>query len=136
MTFDAPGAVCGTLPSGLNSEGAIIGQSFDASCNGHGFVRARNGSFAIFDPTGSTYTQPVAINPAGTITGSYLDAGAVFHGFLRAPDGTITTFDIPGGSTVFAGGINPSETVVGYYIDASGVSPWLRKGQGRYYKHI
>jgi hypothetical protein len=87
--FDVPGAGTGygqgTFPAAINPAGAITGSYADASSFYHGFLRARNGTFTKFDPTGSTGTSPSAINPAGEITGNYTDANGTAHGFLRIP---------------------------------------------------
>ncbi len=45
ITFDAPGAVNGTNPSGINPAGVITGYFNDVNFVGHGFVRNHNGYF-------------------------------------------------------------------------------------------
>jgi hypothetical protein len=90
IIFDPPGSTV-TNPHSINAEGAITG-----SYNGHGFLRARDGTITTFDAPGATSTFPVSINRAGAIAGSYDDANSVLHGFLRSPDGNFTTFDPPG----------------------------------------
>src|SRR5437016_5961191 len=94
-TFDAPGAVFGTFPTGINPAAAITGFYFDANFGGHGFLRLSNGIITTFDVPGDFSTFPDSISPAGAIAGTYCDA-IVCHGFLRASNGTITTFDVPG----------------------------------------
>jgi len=47
----------------------------------HGFLRAPDGTFTIFDPPGYTGTGPTGINSAGTITG-FVNG----HGFVRIED--------------------------------------------------
>ena len=104
----------------INVAGAITGTYFDTGHFGHGFVRAPDGPFTIFDPLGSTFTVPQSINAAGAITGLYYDASGVSHGFLRAPDGSFTTFDAPDAVGGSAGqGINSAGTIVGWYSDAN-----------------
>jgi hypothetical protein len=56
---------------------------------------AKAGTFATFDPPGSTFTMPSAITAAGVITGDYVDASGATHGFLRTPSGTFITIDVP-----------------------------------------
>jgi hypothetical protein len=63
ITFDAPGAVNGTLAVAINPEGAITGFYFDAN-SVHGFLRAPNGSFVTFDAPGAG-TFAYSINPGG-----------------------------------------------------------------------
>jgi uncharacterized membrane protein len=82
------------------------------------------GTFVVFDPPGSIYTQPNAINPAGTVAGTYLDAGGLEHSFLRTSDGTITPFDPPAATCSptqpfcsLAAGIAPDGTIVGSYAE-------------------
>ena len=141
--FDPPGvgteAYQGTYPanlSGINSEGANVGEIFDASYVYHGYLRAPNGSYTEFDdPNAGTGagsgqgTLSLGINPAGEISGVYIDANYVFHGFMRDRDGMIRDFDVPGAGTgayqgtnacwfiVCWGGINPAGTITGFYVD-------------------
>jgi hypothetical protein len=122
-TFDAPGAVTGTgflngtqFVCCISPTGAVVGIFFDAQSAGHGFLRAPNGTFTAFDPSGSIFTFPTGINPQGAISGAYTDASGATHGFLRAPDGTITTFDPPGSVAPFGTepvAISPRGTIVG-----------------------
>src|SRR5256885_1559316 len=91
-TFDVPGSVY-TIPSSINSAGAITGSYDDTSGHDHGFLQARDGTFTTFDPPGSIFIITSGINPAGAITGYYeVFDGTSFnvHGLLRAPGGTIT----------------------------------------------
>ena len=55
ITFDVPGAVNGTQPSGINSAGVIVGVYADTNFVGHGFLRARDGSFTTFDVPGDVF---------------------------------------------------------------------------------
>jgi hypothetical protein len=130
ITFDVPGAVNGTLAIAINPQGTIAGVYAD-SVAGHGYVRARDGSFITFDVPGAgpNKGQCESINPAGTITGIY-STGVfpilVSHGFVRARDGTITTIDVPGAGTgsfqgTYALNINPAGTIAGHYADTSNV---------------
>jgi hypothetical protein len=80
-TFDAPGAVFGTLPTAINPAGVVTGLSLTQT-SGHGFLRARDGTFTTFDAPGAVGTQPSGINPAGAVTGYYVDENAGVHGFL------------------------------------------------------
>jgi hypothetical protein len=52
-TFDAPGAVNGTFPSGgITPNGTITGSHTDSSFISHGFVRAPDGAITTFDGPG------------------------------------------------------------------------------------
>ena len=53
ITFDAPGSIEGTFPQGITPAGAITGFYFDAIGAFHGFLRARDGTFTLFDAPGA-----------------------------------------------------------------------------------
>src|SRR5215472_14208220 len=141
--FDPPGTTCNPFTNnfcssaaGINPAGTIVGEfsppvsppDFTPS---HGFLRARNGTFTVFDPPGSQSTVPSAINPAGTVTGGFSGSTGGNHGFLRAPNGTFTTFDPLGSTDTFPFAINPAGTVTGNFIDVTGVSHgFLRTSDG------
>jgi hypothetical protein len=148
-TFDAPGAGTaagqGTLPSGINPSGAITGFTRDANSARHGFLRAPNGTFTIFDdPAAGTCstscgtvgpgqgTRAYAINPSGQIVGFFSDNSARCHGYVRAANGTFTQIDAPDAGTgpfpqgtfpsnITPMGINPAGAITGFYVDASSV---------------
>ncbi len=135
-SFDAPGADTtagdfnGTLPNAINDAGAITGVYYDASNEGHGFLRSPEGKFTTFDVAGGLIgtTTPIALNLEGAIVGYYLDPNFLFHAFLRRPDGSFTTWVGPGscdtngsegcyGSAAFS--INIFGTIAGGYQDNS-----------------
>jgi hypothetical protein len=120
VTFDAPGAVNGTLAFAINPAGAVTGYGSDVNFNGIGFVRDRSGNlttFAVPGAGGGTY--PSAISDTGAITGQWCDATYVLcPGFVRDSQGDITTFDVPGevfGVYPFA--ISPQGAITGTYLD-------------------
>jgi hypothetical protein len=116
LTFDAPGAVLGTITTAVSASGVIAGYYYDANDVGHGFLRAPWGAFYTFDVPGAGDAYPAGVNDFGVVTGSYY--GAVSSGsFLRAPDGKITTFNTPGATAV-----NLDGTVVGNYYDENFIS--------------
>jgi hypothetical protein len=136
-TFDAPGADTtpgdfnGTIPSGINDLGVIIGNYYDVNGNGHAFVRSPDGKFTVFDVSGvgGFGSIPIAVNLEGAVVGYYVDASVNIHAFLRKPNGTFTTFEGPGdcedgqpngcyGSG--ASNINAFGIVVGGYEDNGG----------------
>jgi hypothetical protein len=156
-TFDPPdagtGAYQGTYPaifSGINPEGASVGEYYDANWVFHGYVRAPDGTITEFDhPNAGTVagqgTGTSGINPAGEIVGFYIDANNVFHGYLRSPEGGMTPVDVPGAGTgtyqgtyaaeyMYAfGGINPAGTITGYYADKNSVyHGFLRTRDGEF----
>jgi hypothetical protein len=154
-TFDAPGGLTGpaqgiypAIFSGINPEGANVGEYLDANYVSHAYLRAADGTFTEFDypgagtgPIQGTFTS--GINPAGEINGSYEDTNNVYHGYLRAPDDALTQVDVPGaGSGIFQGtdasqfvpvfgGINPAGTIMGFYVDQNNVfHGYLRDARG------
>jgi hypothetical protein len=135
--FNAPGADTnagdfnGTLPNGINDAGAITGVYYDASNEGHGFLRSPKGKFTTFDVPGGIIgaMNPIALNREAAIVGYYLGQNGVFQAFLRRPDGTFETWSGPGacdaspatgcyGTGAFS--INDFGTVAGGYEDNSG----------------
>src|SRR5262245_29594809 len=89
-TFDAPGAGTGarqgTVAFAVNPTGTITGFFRDTNNARHGFLRAPDGTFTVFDDPGAGTctascgtigngqgTRAFAINPAGAITGFYTD---------------------------------------------------------------
>ena len=117
--FDATGAGTlygqGTVPYGLNPEGAIVGSYYNSSFELYPFLRAPDGTFT---PLTTLYTYAVAINPEGTIAGWYNDVSAVAHGYVRAPDGTVTPIDAPWAGTgadegTSVAALNPAGAITG-----------------------
>ena len=85
----------------------------------HGFLRAADGTFTRFDPSGSTYTYVAGINDNGDTTGYYYGSDGVAHGFVRSSDGSISTIDAEGATGTFANAINGKGEVVGFYTDSA-----------------
>src|ERR1700730_312052 len=157
-TFDAPGAGTapnqGTFPSGINLFGAITGFIRDANSARHAFLRARDGTFTIFDdPAAGTCstscgtigngqgTRAYAINLFGEITGFYTDNSGRCHGYVRAANGTFTQIDAPdAGTGPFPQGTFPSEFtpmginllggITGFYVDANSVQHGFVRAPG------
>ena len=97
-------------------------------------MRAKDGTFSIFDPPGQiaafapfTFAQTLYINPDGVITGAYFEpiSGNPFAGnyrvFVRNLDGTFTTFDAatypPCCIWSFPSGITPADAITGSFND-------------------
>jgi hypothetical protein len=157
-TFDAPGAGAaagqGTFANGMNTEGTIVGFIRDPNAARHGFLRAPDGSFTMFDdPNAGTCsascgaigngqgTRAYAVNPSGEIVGFFTDNSAHCHGFVRAPNGTFTQIDAPDAGTGPApqgtfpseftpGGINPAGAITGFYVDSSSVQHGFVRASG------
>src|SRR4029077_20339275 len=148
-TFDAPRAGTaagqGTFANGMNDLGAITGFIRDANAARHGFLRAPDGTFTIFDDPGAGTcsfscgtigpgqgTRAYAINPSGEIAGFYSDNTGRCHGYVRAANGTFTQIDAPDAGTgpfpqgtfpseFTPAGINPLGAITGFYVDANSV---------------
>jgi hypothetical protein len=148
-TFDAPGAGTaadqGTIAFAVDPSGAIAGFTRDTNNARHGFLRAIDGTFTIFDDpnegTCSTFcgnigngqgTRAYAINPSGQIVGFYTDNTGRCHGYVRAANGTFTQIDAPDAGTgpfpqgtfpsnITPMGINPAGAIIGFYVDAGSV---------------
>jgi hypothetical protein len=121
--FDAPGAVVGTLPYGINDAGAVTGYYLDADFIAHGFVRSAVGVVTTFDipVSAGSGTYAFSINNAGVATGFYFQNGESFS-FLRGPSGVFTTFEAapggPGLNGTRACCINNANGVTGFFSNA------------------
>jgi uncharacterized membrane protein len=125
--IDAPGAspvAVGTIASGINPSGDIVGWYTDNAGLSHGYL-LRKGAYTNIDVPGSLGAAPgstvaLAINPQGEILGQYSNTSGTTHGFLLS-HGTFTMVpDVPAlGSITFPLGLNPQGDIVG----AAFVSP-------------
>lgn len=116
-TLDYPGAA-GTIATGINDAGTVIGDFCPAPCNGnernHGYTW-NQGTFAQFVFPGAVFTRPLGINRAGQIVGYYRKtANNQDHGFLLS-GGTFTTIDFPGATQTHAIGIDRAGNIFGGY---------------------
>src|SRR4051794_35429278 len=115
--FDPPGSIY-TQPAGINSSGAITGFYAVDGQNGHGFVRAPDGTIASFDPDSAVLTDPAAIDDAGRICGRWITRNRSHeHGFVRDADGTITVFDPPHSKQTNPVGFDGDGNVVGFFSE-------------------
>ena len=122
--IDAPGAQR-TYVVAVNSSSVSSGFFFDGNGDSHGFLRAPDGTFTIFDAEGPHgQTQSWWMNDEGEVTGTCLDpnSGALI-GFKRSPAGKIATFTgSAGGSGVLAVySLNRFGEIVGDSYDSSKV---------------
>src|SRR3954466_6500212 len=114
---DVDGAVY-TFVDAINAGGSVTGNYLDAGGTTRGFVRAADGTIALFDPTASISTEPHAINKSGAIVGDYVDATRS-HGFLRSSHGKIKRIDPKGSTSTYLTSINDTGSVTGYYYDVN-----------------
>jgi hypothetical protein len=136
VTFDVPaadqtpGSFNGTAAQAINDAGVVAGSYFDASGEGHGFLRSAEGKITTFDApsSGGSGTTPIALNLEGAVVGFYMNTDLVFRAFLRSPNGKITTFAgphacaLPTSDNCFgneASNINVFGTVAGNFEDNS-----------------
>lgn len=110
---DADHTCGGTVPSGINANGDIVGgySALGGNCLGRGFLLS-HGIYTNVDVPGALSTGPSAINPKGDILGNYEDSNSGTHGFLLS-NGTFSTFDLPGSSFDFFWGLSPRGDIVG-----------------------
>ncbi len=148
-TIDDPlavfqGADEGTVATGINDAGQIVGYYPDATNNFHAFLYTpgNGGSFITLDDPdaiggrGAGFgTVATGINNAGQIVGYYtvsLPGTLVYHGFVYSggsyttvddPQATILGPDFPNGTLAY--GINDAGQIVGSYFDANGQHGFL-----------
>lgn len=113
-SIDYPAATEGTVASGINKSGEIVG-SWGDSTTSHGFLLSK-GVFTSIDVPGAFYTIAWGINSTGEIVGWYGASFSDSHGFLYSK-GTFTTLDYPGYSENFVADINDSGVIAGGYGD-------------------
>jgi hypothetical protein len=135
-TFDPPGAVNGSFPTTITSDGVILGVYYDADYNSLGFLRDSNGRFTeVTGPGGLTgqsdsyvyWGAGLSITPGGEIAGTYFQPipgnpfGGDYRVFLLSRNGQYTTFDAADypPCCIFSSptGINPAGTVTGVLND-------------------
>ncbi len=134
--LDAPGAGTaseeGTQITDINSSGVITGGIYVGIVNNvnttHGFIRAADGTYTMFDPPQGVTSFAYGMNDSGAVVGTYREANLIRHGYVRAPDGTFTTLDDPDAAQVqytytnlgtVPQRINAAGVVAGLFSDAA-----------------
>src|SRR5262249_47463264 len=94
-TIDDPLGTHGTMATGINNTGQIVGTYVDSASRQHGFLYS-GGFYTTLDEPAAT-RDPVApgIKPAGQIVGSFRDASGT-HAFLET---TVPNPPPPAGTT-------------------------------------
>lgn len=143
--YDVPGA--GTAAgqgtsvgwaSSINNEGAVSGWMIDSVNVAHGYLRAADGTFTVFEAKGAGTapgegTYAWSITPLGAMTGTYYDASSLEHGFILTSDNFLVQFDVPGAADTVAEGINAWGVVTGNYLDKNGANHgYLRTANGTF----
>jgi probable HAF family extracellular repeat protein len=113
------GTANGTVATGMNDKGQIVGYYYDSNERGHGFLYSHGSYTTLDDPLGTNGTFATDINDKGQIVGYYYDNLHNQHGFLY--DGrNYTTLDDPVGiNSTYATGINDNGQIVGSYGNGS-----------------
>jgi uncharacterized membrane protein len=110
----------GTIPSGVNDAGTIVGTYIDGNGVPHGFtfIPGNLSPFTTLDVPSSVTTAVSGINNAGQIVGNYTDfQDGDVHGFVYDA-GVYYTFDYSlSVNGTYASGINDAGTIVGCYVD-------------------
>src|SRR5262249_34396143 len=72
----------GTIATGINAAGQVVGLYRDGKGIEHGFLYSEGSYAALNDPSpgGSSSTYLRAINDAGQVTGEYADINGHYHG--------------------------------------------------------
>jgi probable HAF family extracellular repeat protein len=111
--IDVPGAL-GTIASGINDLGQIVGAFTDAAGKTHGFLES-GGSFLPIDVPVATTTGAFGVNDLGQIVGNFSGV-AIGPAFLDI-GGTFSLLAAPGAITTGAFGINDAGQIVGDFSD-------------------
>lgn len=119
---NANGTLSGTLASGINASGEIVGYYYD-SAGTHGFVETPGGGFStLTDPGLAGTTGALGINNVGQVVGGYGD-GANSYGFVYTPGVGFQQITDPSatgtGSSTFASGISDSGQIIGNYTTSA-----------------
>src|SRR5262249_25703239 len=122
-TLDDPVATNGTVASGINASGNIVGLFSGPS---YGFLYA--GVTYTTISFAQHLTEAGGINTAGQIVGSYSTRTTGWHGFFYS-NGAYITLDDPAATFNTNGfGINDLGQIVGSYENASGTHGFLLSG--------
>jgi hypothetical protein len=116
-TFDYPGDVTQTVPSGINDRGDITGFYVDSSGVTRGFVRFANGTFSapIVEPNDTVgFTEGRGITDQRLICGWYIGSDEFAHGYFLNR-GVFTEFDVDGADETLVDGVNDAGDFVGNY---------------------
>jgi probable HAF family extracellular repeat protein len=124
---DEPGGQAGTVTSGINDHGDILGSYEDRRDRVvHHFVLDKRGRYTEIEnppdgPDGAAYDEPIDINNRGEIVGWYNDQdGLETSGFLRTRKGRYVDIRVPGSERTAPFKINDRREVVGLYEDEAG----------------
>jgi hypothetical protein len=114
----------GTVASGINDTGLIVGTYTDSSFNQTAFTLS-GASYSTVTVSGAASSVASGVNNSGQISGYFTDGSGNVHGYVQT-GGTTAAYDVPTtpptsaavGAT-YGSGINGAGTTVGYYLDNS-----------------
>ena len=124
--IDFPGAgFPGTVPTGINDAGEVIGYYYDGDAYYHGFTLEHGVYTAVNFPDTAFQTNLVGINDCGAMIGNiFYNAGfTVLEAFILE-NGKFTILNYPGSESTVAGGINGRGEIAGTY-DVTGNTGFL-----------
>ncbi|MCW2114442.1 hypothetical protein [Bradyrhizobium elkanii] len=123
-TIDNSSGINGTILTGINNSGQIVGNFFDSISFERGFLYSGGSYTTLVDPSAPFSTIAAGINVSGQVVGYYLDYGGI-HGFLygagnyTAIDDPMSTSTVPYGVWTEPLGINDLGQAVGFYVDST-----------------
>ncbi|MFZ0422007.1 MAG: hypothetical protein WAL80_03930 [Xanthobacteraceae bacterium] len=113
----------GTLATGINNSGNVVGSFTDSGGVSHGFIYTAGGNpaFTTVDAPGADATSLDGINNSNEVFGSYSASGVTSY-FTENTDGSGFTplSNLPTGTNVTLFAINDSGSLLGTYNDANG----------------
>ena len=130
-----PDGQAGTVTTGINDRGDVLGAYEGRDRVIRHFVRDRKGRFARLEdpPRGSDFDEYIDINNRGEMVGFYNDdQGATTTGFLRTRKGRFVDIVVPGSVVTGPLKINDRRQVVGIYADRGGAVHGFLWDDGRF----
>jgi uncharacterized membrane protein len=117
--IDFPGTTSGSVVTGINSAGDIVGSwsSSTAPVTGNGFLLSNSIYTTLNFPT-ATVTAAFGINDNGDISGYFQDAAMAYHGFILANNGQWSQVDVPGATGTQLAQIKNNNNITGDYFDS------------------
>ena len=113
----------GTLATGINNSGNVVGSFTDSGGVSHGFIYTAGGhpAFTTVDAPGAAATSLDGINNSNEVFGTYSASGVTSY-FTENTDGSGFTplSNLPTGTNVTVFAINDSGSLLGTYNDSAG----------------
>jgi probable HAF family extracellular repeat protein len=109
----------GTVITGINDQGQVVGYYEDNDDTVHGFLYDGT-TFGTVDYPGAVSTQLYGINNHGRIVGYFDDAAFITRGFSYDSGTYSAPVNYPGADSTFLLNINDNDHIAASYIDAGG----------------